>query len=541
MVEMMPKTAPLLTLERLSVSFGRPGQYADAVREASFDIQAGEKLALVGESGSGKSVTALSILQLHDPRQVHYPGGSIRFQERELMGLAECELRKIRGRDIAMIFQEPMTSLNPLYSIGEQLMEPLLAHESISKPAARKRMIELLARTGISGPEKRFDDFPHMLSGGQRQRVMIAMALACSPKLLIADEPTTALDVTIQAQILELLEDLQKEFSMAVLLITHDLNLVRRFADRICVMQQGQIVEQAPVADLFAAPQHAYTRHLLQSQPQRLVTTEEVQALEARPTLLEASGVNCVFSSKAGLFRRTVSSVRAVDEAGLSLRSGETLGIVGESGSGKTTLGMCLLRLQDCTGQIRFDGADLSALSQRQLRPLRRDFQIVFQDPYSSLSPRLTVEQIVGEGLGIHFPQLDRRQRRERILAIMDEVGLEESMLWRYPHEFSGGQRQRIAIARVAVLEPKLILLDEPTSALDVSVQKQVLDLLRGLQQRHGMSYLFITHDLRVIRAMAHRMIVMQSGRIVEAGETEVLFEAPQQEYTRALLRASLI
>ncbi|MBZ0106364.1 MAG: ABC transporter ATP-binding protein [Sulfuricella denitrificans] len=532
---------PLLSLDRLSVSFGRPGQYADAVQEAGFDIQAGEKLALVGESGSGKSVTALSILQLHDPRQVHYPGGSIRFQGHELMGLAEGEMRKIRGRDIAMIFQEPMTSLNPLYSIGEQLMEPLLAHEAISKPAARKRMVELLARTGIPEPGKRFDDFPHMLSGGQRQRVMIAMALACSPKLLIADEPTTALDVTIQAQILDLLEDLQKEFSMAVLLITHDLNLVRRFADRICVMQQGRIVEQAPVTDLFAAPQHPYTRHLLQSQPQRLVTPEETRALETMPPLLEASGVSCVFSSKAGFFRRTVSSVRAVDDATLSLRSGETLGIVGESGSGKTTLGMCLLRLQDCTGQIRFNGADLAGFSQRQLRPLRRDFQIVFQDPYSSLSPRLTVEQIVGEGLGIHFPQLDRKQRRERILAIMEEVGLEESMLWRYPHEFSGGQRQRIAIARVAVLEPKLILLDEPTSALDVSVQKQVLDLLRSLQQRHGMSYLFITHDLRVIRAMAHRMIVMQSGRVVEAGETEALFEAPQQEYTRALLRASLI
>lgn len=538
---MSHESAPLLSIDRLSVSFGRPGQYTDAVQEASFNILAGEKLALVGESGSGKSVTALSILQLHDPRQVSYPAGSIRFQERELVGLAESELRKIRGRDIAMIFQEPMTSLNPLYSIGDQLMEPLLAHEAISKPAARKRMLELLARTGIPEPDKRFDDFPHMLSGGQRQRVMIAMALACSPKLLIADEPTTALDVTIQAQILELLEDLQKEFSMAVLLITHDLNLVRRFADRICVMQHGQIVEQAPVAELFAAPQHAYTRHLLQSQPQRLVTAAEIQALEASPTLLEASGVSCVFSSRSGFFRRTVSSVRAVDDAGLVLRSGETLGIVGESGSGKTTLGMCLLRLQDCTGNIRFNGADLASLSQRQLRPLRRDFQIVFQDPYSSLSPRLTVEQIVGEGLGIHFPHLDRQQRRERILAIMDEVGLEESMLWRYPHEFSGGQRQRIAIARVVVLEPKLILLDEPTSALDVSVQKQVLDLLRGLQQRHGMSYLFITHDLRVIRAMAHRMIVMQSGKVVEAGETEALFEAPQQEYTRALLRASLI
>ncbi len=534
-------SGPLLSIERLSVSFGRPSQYADAVREASFDIHAGEKLALVGESGSGKSVTALSILQLHDPRQTHYPGGSIRFQGRELMGLGEAELRAIRGRDIAMIFQEPMTSLNPLYSIGEQLIEPLLAHEHMSKPAARVRMVELLARTGIPEPEKRFEDFPHMLSGGQRQRVMIAMALACSPKLLIADEPTTALDVTIQAQILELLEDLQKEFSMAVLLITHDLNLVRRFADRICVMQQGRIVEQAPVAELFAAPQHSYTRHLLQSQPQRLVSSEEVRALEARPPLLEASGVSCKFTSKAGFLRRTVSTVQAVDDAGLFLRSGETLGIVGESGSGKTTLGMCLLRLQDCTGQIRFNGADLAALKQRQLRPLRRDFQVVFQDPYSSLSPRLTVEQIVGEGLGIHFPRLDRRQRRERIVAIMDEVGLEESMLWRYPHEFSGGQRQRIAIARVAVLEPKLILLDEPTSALDVSVQKQVLDLLRGLQQRHGMSYLFITHDLRVIRAMAHRMIVMQSGKVVEAGETEALFESPRQEYTRTLLRASLL
>ncbi len=533
--------APLLSIERLSVAFGRKGQYADAVREASFDIFPGEKLALVGASGSGKSVTALSILQLHDPHQAHYPGGSIRFQGCELMGLPEAELRKIRGRDIAMIFQEPMTSLNPLYSIGEQLMEPLLAHENLSKQAARKRMVELLARTGIPEPEKRFEDYPHMLSGGQRQRVMIAMALACSPKLLIADEPTTALDVTIQAQILDLLEDLQKEFSMAVLLITHDLNLVRRFADRICVMQQGEVVEQAPVAELFAAPQHAYTRHLLQSQPQRLVTSAEARALEFSPALLEASGVSCVFSAKAGFLRRTVSTVQAVDNADLLLRSGETLGIVGESGSGKTTLGMCLLRLQDCVGQIRFNGADLAALNQRQLRPLRRDFQVVFQDPYSSLSPRLTVEQIVGEGLGIHFPLLDKRQRRERILAIMDEVGLEESMLWRYPHEFSGGQRQRIAIARVAVLEPKLILLDEPTSALDVSVQKQVLDLLRGLQQRHGMSYLFITHDLRVIRAMAHRMIVMQSGKVVEAGETEALFEAPQQEYTRTLLRASLI
>ncbi|MFN3398386.1 MAG: ABC transporter ATP-binding protein [Sulfurimicrobium sp.] len=532
---------PLLAIDRLAVSFGRPGQYADAVREASFSIAPGEKLALVGESGSGKSVTALSILQLHDRRQVSYPSGSILFQGRELMGLAEDELRRIRGRDIAMIFQEPMTSLNPLYTIGDQLMEPLLVHENLSKAAAKKRMIELLARTGIPEPDKRFDAYPHMLSGGQRQRVMIAMALACSPKLLIADEPTTALDVTIQAQILELLEDLQKEFSMAVLLITHDLNLVRRFAQRICVMQEGRIVEQAPVAQLFAAPQHPYTRQLLQSQPARLVGAEESAALEGLPALLEASGVNCAFPVRSGFFQRRTGEVRAVDNASLMLRPGETLGVVGESGSGKTTLGMCLLRLQECTGTIRFDGTDLTSLGQRQLRPLRRDFQVVFQDPYSSLSPRLTVEQIIGEGLGIHFPQLDKQGRRARILAILAEVGLEESMLWRYPHEFSGGQRQRIAIARVAVLEPKLILLDEPTSALDVSVQKQVLELLRRLQQKHGMSYLFITHDLRVIRAMAHRMIVMQGGRIVEAGETEALFAEPKQDYTRTLLRASLL
>jgi microcin C transport system ATP-binding protein len=411
----------------------------------------------------------------------------------------------------------------------------------MSSVAAKKRMIELLARTGISEPAKRFDAYPHMLSGGQRQRVMIAMALACSPKLLIADEPTTALDVTIQAQILDLLEDLQKEFSMAVLLITHDLNLVRRFAERICVMQEGSMVEQAPVQALFAGARHPYTQHLLQSQPRRLIDAQENAALQGRAPILEAEGVNCAFPIRKGFFQRRDGEVRAVEEVGLTLRPGETLGIVGESGSGKTTLGMCLLRLQECSGRIRFDGADLSALGQRQLRPLRRNFQVVFQDPYSSLSPRLTVEQIVGEGLGIHFPQLDKGRRRERIVAIMEEVGLEESMLWRYPHEFSGGQRQRIAIARVAVLEPKLILLDEPTSALDVSVQKQVLELLRGLQRKHGMSYLFITHDLRVIRAMAHRMIVMQAGRVVEAGETEALFANPAQDYTRMLLRASLL
>ena len=531
----------LLSLEGLSVAFGRHGRQTEVVHDVGFQVRQGEKLALVGESGSGKSVTALSILQLHDRSQVSYPGGVIRFQGRDLMRLSEDELRQVRGRHIAMVFQEPMTSLNPLYTIGDQLIEPLLMHEGLNRDAARRRMIELLDRTGIPEPAKRFEAYPHMLSGGQRQRVMIAMALACSPKLLIADEPTTALDVTVQAQILDLMESLQKEFSMAVLMITHDLNMVRRFADRICVMQAGRVVEQATVKELFEQPQHAYTRHLLASEPQRLIEAEEGERLGGQPALLEAKGMRCHFPIKAGFFRRTVGEVRAVDEVDVVLHQGETLGIVGESGSGKTTLGMCLLRLQECGGTIRFGGRDISGLSARQLRPLRRDFQVVFQDPYSSLSPRMTVEQIIGEGLRIHFLELTRVQRRDRILKIMEEVGLQEEMLWRYPHEFSGGQRQRIAIARVAVLEPKLILLDEPTSALDVSVQKQVLELLRRLQLRHGMSYLFITHDLRVIRAMAHRMIVMRGGRVVEAGETEALFAAPCEEYTSTLLNASLL
>ncbi len=540
----MAENLPLLAIERLSVRFG---QYADAVREVSLDIQPGEKLALVGESGSGKSVTALSILQLHDQAETRYPTGSIRFQGREMMGMGKSALRSIRGREIAMIFQEPMTSLNPLYTVGEQLIEPLVTHEGVSKAVAKRRMTELLARTGIPDPDKRFECYPHTLSGGQRQRVMIAMALACSPKLLIADEPTTALDVTIQAQILDLLEDLQKEFSMAVLLITHDLNLVQRFAERICVMQQGEIVEQAATAELFLAPQHAYTRQLLNSRPERLIAAGETERLSDLPILLESNHVSCAFPVNSGFFRRQIAEVKAVDDVSLVLRPGETLGIVGESGSGKTTLGMCLLRLQTGQGEIRFypkghkSGKDIASLPQREIRPLRKNFQVVFQDPYSSLSPRLTVEQIMAEGLNIHFPKLGKAERRARIVAMLEEVGLDESMLWRYPHEFSGGQRQRIAIARVAVLEPQLILLDEPTSALDVSVQKQVLELLLKLQQKHGMSYLFITHDLRVIQAMSHNMLVMQSGRMVEYGETESLFANPREEYTRMLLRASLL
>ena len=534
------KNTTLLEIEHLSVEFGRHDQRSRVVNDISFKISTAEKLALVGESGSGKSVTALSILQLHDRTLTHYPTGHIHFDGKDLVGEDEAILRSIRGKQIAMIFQEPMTSLNPVFPVGDQLLEPLVQHEEMDKLSARKRMIELLERVGIREPQKRFDAYPHMLSGGQRQRVMIAMALACNPRLLIADEPTTALDVTIQAQIIELLEDLQREFSMAVLLITHDLNLVRRFADRVCVMKDGEIVEQAEVERLFDKPGHDYTKHLLSSQPGKLIGDDIYEQIQQQPSLMEAKQINCIFPIKAGFFRRQVGEVRAVEDVDITLHQGETLGVVGESGSGKTTLGMCLLRLQDCQGEIVFDKQDLQSLHRRQLRPLRRHIQVVFQDPFSSLSPRMTIEQIIREGLRIHFPEQSKAQHHERILKVLDEVGLEEDMLWRYPHEFSGGQRQRIAIARVVVLEPKLILLDEPTSALDVSIQKQVLELLRRLQKSHGISYLFITHDLKVIRAIAHRIIVMRAGQVIEAGETESLFRMPKEKYTKKLLQASL-
>lgn len=539
----MIEPSNLLSIEDLSIAFkGHLSEPIPVVQHISLLVQTNEKVALVGESGSGKSVTALSVLRLHDPRQVIYPSGKILFQGQDLLTLETAQLRAIRGKDIAMIFQEPMTSLNPVYPIGTQLIEPLLLHEGLGKAAARRRMIELLELTGIAEPAKRFEAFPHMLSGGQRQRVMIAMALACHPKLLIADEPTTALDVTVQLQILELLEAMQKEFGMAVLLITHDLNIVRRFAQRIYVMQHGQLVESAPVTQLFTDPHHPYTRHLLNSQPQRDARFfQQNRVLDDAIPLLRGQQIRCYFPLKGGtLFKRTVGQIKAVDEVDLTLCPGETLGIVGESGSGKTTLGMCLLRLQKCEGAISFVGKRLDLLRNRQLRPLRRNFQVVFQDPYSSLSPRMTVEQIVGEGLQIHYPKLNRQQRREQIVKALLEVGLQEDMLWRYPHEFSGGQRQRIAIARVVILEPRLILLDEPTSALDVSVQKQVLELLKNLQLTHCMSYLFISHDLKVIRAMAHRVIVMQNGQFIEQGETEQLFNDPQHPYTKTLLRAAL-
>lgn len=531
------KNTPLLSIRNLEVAFGLPSEpTTSVVRDVSFDVYAGQKVALVGESGSGKSVTALSVLQLHDVRQTHYLQGEIEFSGSNLLSFNEDEMRKVRGQDIAMIFQEPMTALNPVYRIGDQLTEGLMVHKNMSRDKARSHMIELLDRTGIVEPDKRFDAYPHMLSGGQRQRVMIAMALACQPRLLIADEPTTALDVTIQAQIIELLEDLQKEFGMAVLMITHDLNMVKRFADHVCVMKEGEIVEKNNVNDLFAYTQHEYTQHLLNSQPETLTHDDNVSDLE----LLRAKNIRCYFPIKAGFLNKKIGDVKAVDNVYLTLNQAETLGIVGESGSGKTTLGMCLLRLQDCTGDIILNAENISKLTQRELRPLRKDIQVVFQDPFSSLSPRMSINEIIEEGLKIHFPKLTKEERYHKIKNVMLEVGLEESMLTRYPHEFSGGQRQRIAIARVIVLEPKLILLDEPTSALDVSVQKQVLTLLSDLQKKHNLSYLFITHDLRVIRAMAHKVIVMRDGIVVEEGLTETLFEKPKEQYTKTLLQASL-
>ncbi len=522
----------LLNINKLSIAFAQ----TQVVHDLSFHINAGEKVALVGESGSGKSVTALSILQLLQDK-VSYPSGSIKFQEQDLLQLKKAQLRRLRGKEIAMIFQEPMTSLNPVYPIGTQLIEPLLLHEGLSKSAARRRMLELLERTGIPEPHKRFDAYPHTLSGGQRQRVMIAMALACNPKLLIADEPTTALDVTIQLQIIELLEKMQKEFQTAVLLISHDLNLVKRFAERIYVMQAGRLVESATVDKLFKQPEQPYTQQLLNSQPERIQTDYDYSA--ESPPLLEGKKIRCYFTQKQ-FFKRNISELKAVDDVNLQLLPGETVGIVGESGSGKTTLGLCLLRLQNCTGMIQFANQRLDQLPPRQLRPLRRHFQVVFQDPYSSLSPRQTVEKIIGEGLEIHFPELNRYMRRKRIVSILNEVGLEEDMLSRYPYQFSGGQRQRIAIARAVILEPQLILLDEPTSALDVSVQKQVIELLVHLQRKHKISYLFISHDLKVIRAISHRIFVMRHGQFIEQGETEQLFNHPQHPYTQSLLQASL-
>ncbi|QCO03250.1 ABC transporter ATP-binding protein [Azospirillum argentinense] len=528
-------TDDLLQVRNLHVEFRSGGGAMHAVKGVSFDIAKGETLALVGESGSGKSVTALSILQLLPYPMARHPHGSIRFRGTELVGAEEKVLRDVRGDRIAMIFQEPMTSLNPLHSIERQINETLFLHKGLSRAAARKRTLELLRLVGLPNPEKRLNAYPHELSGGQRQRVMIAMALANEPDLLIADEPTTALDVTIQAQILELLKDLQRRFGMALLLITHDLGVVRKMADRVCVMNQGEIVEQAEVADIFARPQHPYTRKLLAAEPKGDPLTPPADA----PEVMAADNLKVWFPIKKGLLRRTVDHVRAVDGVSVNVRQGHTVGVVGESGSGKTTLGLALLRLHASEGAIRFDGKDIQGWQAKKLRGLRREMQVVFQDPYGSLSPRLSVGQIIGEGLTIHG--IGSGAERDAMVAkALEEVGLDPSSRHRYPHEFSGGQRQRIAIARALVLKPKFVVLDEPTSALDMSVQAQIVDLLRDIQARNNLAYLFISHDLRVVRALSSHVIVMKDGKVVEQGPTRRIFEEPREEYTRALLAAAL-
>ncbi|WP_144161169.1 ABC transporter ATP-binding protein [Paraburkholderia sp. BCC1885] len=527
---------PLLELDRLRVTFGD----TVAVKDVTLAIQRGERVALVGESGSGKSVTALSILRLLSDAEV---SGAIRFNGEDLLTRSEREMRGLRGSAIAMIFQEPMTALNPLYTVGEQIAETIVVHDGVPAREARKRAVALLARTGITEPGKRVNSYPHQLSGGQRQRTMIAMALACRPRLLLADEPTTALDVTIRAQIVELLLELQRDEAekrgMAVLLITHDLNLVRHFAQRVAVMERGELVESGTVEQVFTSPQHPYTQRLLQSRPVRTV----VPVLPISPVLLEARDVSVEFKTKlpgfAGWFRS--GRFRAVDAASVSVRQGETLGIVGESGSGKSTLAMALLGLQrTARGEIEFQGRALGSYRGREQTVLRSNMQVVFQDPFSSLSPRQTIERIVGEGLALHRPQLDAEARREKVITVLREVGLDRTVLYRYPHEFSGGQRQRIAIARALVLEPRVLILDEPTSALDVSIQQQVLKLLAGLQHKYNLGFVFISHDLAVIGAMAHRVAVMQNGSIVESGEVEQIFAAPAHPYTRKLLKAAL-
>ena len=525
----------LLEVEDLRVNFRVEDRVVEAVRGVSFGLDKGETLALVGESGSGKSVTALSVLQLLPYPKAWHPSGSIRLLGEEMVGADEATLRRIRGNRVGIVFQEPMTSLNPLHTIERQIAEVLVLHRHLSAEAARARVVELLETVGITDAAERLGAYPHQLSGGQRQRVMIAMALANEPDLLIADEPTTALDVTIQAQILALIRDLQKRLGMAVLFITHDLTLVRRLADRVCVMTRGEIVEQGPVARIFAEPRHPYTRHLLASEPKG----DPPRADAGAPVVVETRDLKVHFPIQRGFLRRTVGYVKAVDGVTVTVREGQTVGVVGESGSGKTTLGLALLRLISSRGEIRFAGRDIQGWSWSQMRPLRREMQIVFQDPYGSLSPRMSVGEIVEEGLKIHRLGRTAEERRELVAEILEEVGLEPAMMDRYPHEFSGGQRQRISIARAMVLRPRFVVLDEPTSALDVSVQAQIVDLLRELQRRHDLAYLFISHDLRVVRALAHEVVVMRHGRVVEQGPAEEVFARPRAPYTRALLAAA--
>ncbi|RUW62780.1 ABC transporter ATP-binding protein [Mesorhizobium sp. M7A.F.Ca.US.008.03.1.1] len=528
-------TASLLSVRDLSVAFAQGGQQSTAVDHISFDIAKGETVALVGESGSGKSVSALSVLKLLPYPSASHPSGKILFQGNDLLAMSEKQLRQVRGNKITMIFQEPMTSLNPLHTIEQQIVEILKLHQGMADRPAKERTLALLNEVGIRDPHKRLDAYPHQLSGGQRQRVMIAMALANEPELLIADEPTTALDVTVQAQILELLAGLKSRKGMSMLFITHDLGIVRKIADRVCVMTKGKIVETGPTKEIFANPQHAYTRHLLAAEPKGKPPTANA---DARP-VMTGKDIKVWFPIKQGFFRRTVDNVKAVDGIDVTVRAGQTLGVVGESGSGKTTLGLALARMISSTGTIQFNGRDINQLTFNAMRPLRRELQIVFQDPFGSLSPRMSVAEIIEEGLKIHEPKLSPDERDDKVAAVLKEVGLDPATRNRYPHEFSGGQRQRVAIARAMVLNPRFVMLDEPTSALDMSVQAQVVDLLRSLQAKHDLAYLFISHDLKVIRALANDVIVMRNGRIVEAGPSQQIFENPQTDYTRALISAA--
>ncbi|MFJ1308195.1 ABC transporter ATP-binding protein [Agrobacterium sp. P15N1-A] len=529
------KTQPLLSVRDLSVAFHQGGATSIAVDHVSFDLMPGEVVALVGESGSGKSVTANSILKLLPYPAASHPSGKILFDGKDMLTLPERALRAVRGNDVTMIFQEPMTSLNPLHTIERQIGEILELHQAITGAEARARTLELLLQVGIREPEKRLKAYPHELSGGQRQRVMIAMALANRPKLLIADEPTTALDVTVQAQILELLGDLKRQHGMSMLFITHDLGIVRKFADRVCVMTKGKIVETGTVEQVFNDPQHAYTRHLLAAEPKG----EPPHSDATKPVVMQGDDIKVWFPIKAGLMRRVVDHVKAVDGIDIILRAGQTVGVVGESGSGKTTLGLALSRLIASEGRISFIGQSIDHYSYEMMKPLRNRLQVVFQDPYGSLSPRMSVGEIVAEGLKVHERSLSADERDTRVATALEEVGLDPATRWRYPHEFSGGQRQRIAIARAMVLKPRFVMLDEPTSALDMSVQAQVVDLLRDLQAKHELAYLFISHDLKVVKALANDLIVMRHGKVVESGPAAEIFANPQQYYTKALLAAA--
>jgi len=535
MTENTQTNGQLLEIDDLSVNFAQGQNVTEAVKHISFDIAPGETVALVGESGSGKSVTALSVLKLLPYPAASHPSGRILFNGEDLLDQDESDLRRVRGNAISMIFQEPMTSLNPLHNIERQIGEILSIHRGMSDDAARERTVELLDQVGVHDPRSRLGAYPHQLSGGQRQRVMIAMALANEPDLLIADEPTTALDVTVQAQILKLLKDLQAERGMAMLFITHDLGIVRRMADRVCVMTDGEIVEHGPTEDIFTNPQHAYTQHLLAAEPKGDPPVSDPGA----PVVMTADNLKVWFPIRRGLLRKTVDHIKAVDGVDVVVREGQTLGVVGESGSGKTTLGLALLRMISSDGPIVFMGKGIHDQSWKDTRPLRRDMQIVFQDPFGALSPRMSITEIVAEGLEIHAPDLSAAERDAKVVQALQEVDIDPAWRHRYPHEFSGGQRQRISIARAMVLEPKFVMLDEPTSALDMSVQAQVVDLLRDLQRAHGLAYLFISHDLKVVRALANDVIVMRAGKVVEAGTAQQIFDAPQTDYTKTLMAAA--